>query len=437
MCAKSRTSLRRETACTGFSEEVQVKRLERVQRIQWRNPINAVAPSERRSKSSEWFRAIRLCCAVLLLLMTTTSTTSRAWTPGQSKPAGSAPSPEAAVPAILAALDKYEVVGMPVDHGEKDLDDFILLLIRNPAFLEKVNDIAVECGNSLYQPVLDRYIAGEDVPFREVQKVWRNTTQPACGLSGFYEQLFPLVRVINQKLPTGKRLRVLAGDSPIDWDQIKTPQQRGNAMKNAHRDASIAAVMEKEVLLKHRRALMLFGLFHILHGVGASAVSIYEKEYPSVTFIISDLGTFGTDLPSLSSGPLASWPIPSLAPIKSTWMGALDLAHFFPPPTLIDKECNVHTEFPRELQKPMEDLVDAFLYLGPQDLRLREKMPADIALDPDYKAGGPAMEGGDQQEVQSAKNPIFVIDTKPPDQTAIKGAVQSCLDEQNRHSSPP
>jgi len=30
--------------------------------------------------------------------------------------------------------------------------------------------------------------------------------------------------------------------------------------------------------------------------------------------------------------------------------------------------------------------VDAFLYLGPQDLRLKEKLPADIALDEDYRS---------------------------------------------------
>lgn len=51
--------------------------------------------------------------------------------------------------AILAAWEKYEVVGMPEGHGMKDLDDFILLLVRNPAFPQKANDIAVECGNSL------------------------------------------------------------------------------------------------------------------------------------------------------------------------------------------------------------------------------------------------------------------------------------------------
>jgi hypothetical protein len=83
----------------------------------------------------------------------------------QSKPAGADPTPEPAVPAILAAFDKYEIVGMPEAHGLKDVDDFILSLVRNPAFSERVNDIEVECGNSLYQPVLDRYIAGGDVHF--------------------------------------------------------------------------------------------------------------------------------------------------------------------------------------------------------------------------------------------------------------------------------
>jgi hypothetical protein len=85
----------------------------------------------------------------------------------QTKPA----IPEPATAAILAAFDNYEVVALPAAHGMKDLDDFIPSLIRNPSFSEKVNDIVLECGNSLYQPVLDRYIAGEDVAFTEVRKV--------------------------------------------------------------------------------------------------------------------------------------------------------------------------------------------------------------------------------------------------------------------------
>jgi hypothetical protein len=175
---------------------------------------------------------------------------------------------------------------------------------------------------------------------------------------------------------------VLAGDSPVDWDQIKGMD---DVIRLVHRDASIASVMEKEVLSKRRKALMLFGTFHLMHGVGGSAVSIYEKDYPNLTFVISDLGAFDTDLPTLSSSALAAWPMPSLARAKGTWLGTLDLGHFIPPPTRIDQDCKVHHEFPKVLQKPMEDLVDAFLYLGPQNLRLREKLPADIALDVNYR----------------------------------------------------
>src|ERR1700693_3685875 len=70
------------------------------------------------------------------------------------------PKPEEATHAILGAFDRYEVVGMGAGHGNKDLDDLILREIRAPASPNKVNDVVVECGNSLYQPLLDRYIAG-------------------------------------------------------------------------------------------------------------------------------------------------------------------------------------------------------------------------------------------------------------------------------------
>ena len=389
-----------------------------------------------------------LCCVAMLFLMALIPAMSRAQSHPLAKEAD--PVPEGAFPAILAAFDKYEVVGLPQGHGIQDLDDFILSLIRNPAFSQKVNDIEFECGNSLYQPILDRYIAGEDVPFTEVQKVWRKMGQPACGASAFVEEFVPLVRALNQKLPPGRRLRVLAGDSPVDWDQIKSSE---DIIRLVHRDASIASVMEKEVLSRHRKALMLFGTFHLMHGVGSSAVSIYEKDYPHLTFIVSDLGTFDTDLPSLYDSKFVNWPIPALARAKGTWLGALDLSHFLPPPTRIDQDCNVHHEFPKVLQKPMEELVDAFLYLGSQDLRLREKIPADIALDVNYRTelqrGGDMLgfpdaasetpKEFDQQIVNSADNPLFEIpkpkDASLPDPELSK-AVQTCLDMKGRSNKP-
>jgi hypothetical protein len=364
------------------------------------------------------------------------------------KPEAADATPQPAVSAILSAFDRYEDVAMPQGHGMQDLNDFILSLIRNPGFSEKVNDIEVEFGNSLYQPMLDRYIAGENIPFTELQKVWRKMGQPASGASGFVEQFFPLVRALNQKLPPERRLRVLAGDSPVDWDQIKSID---DVVRLVHRDASIASVMEKEVLSKHRKALMLFGTFHLMHGTGGSAVSLYEKDYPNLTLVISELGIFDTDLPSLSSSQLATWAFPSLALAKGTWLGALDLGHFIPPPIRIDeKDCKVHNEYPKALQKPMEDLVDAFLYLGPQDLRLKEKIPADIALDANYRTEfqrGAAMLGFpdaasetsnefDRQIVKTAGDPIFAIPKQPLDPKDVEQAVQNCLARKDSGSTP-
>jgi hypothetical protein len=362
-----------------------------------------------------------------------------------TKPTASQPTPEPAIPAILAAFDRYEVVAMPEAHGMKDLDDFILALIRDPSFPGKVNDIEVECGNSLYQSVLDRYIAGMDVPFAEVRKVWRNTTQVMCGQSGFFEQFFPLVRAINQKLPATKRLRVLAGDPPIDWEKVKTSEE---ARRFLDRGPSIVSVMEKEVLSRHRKALMLFGTFHLMHGTD-SDVSTYEKDYPHLTFVISDLGIYDTNRQVASISPFASWPYPSLALTKRTWLGALSLSDIFPPPINVEVDsetCKVQISYPPGQQEPIEAFVDAFLYLGPQDFRLNEPMPADIALDADYMtellrresltglAPGESPKSQKQfsdEIVQDAQNPILKGAPKLPDVREIE---LECLKSKKRDS---
>ncbi len=301
------------------------------------------------------------------------------------------PEPKPAQKAILDLFHEYEVVGMSVDHGEKDLDDFIFALIRNPEFPNRVNDIAVECGNSLYQPILDRYIAGEDVPLTEVRPVWRNTTQfQSCGLTSFYEEFFPLVRRINKNLPPEKKLRVLAGDPPIDWSKINTREDM-KQYGGGDRNKSIASVMEKEVLSKHLIALMLFGTFHLFHGMEGSAVATYEKDYPSVTYIIQEHNGFGRGVPSAAKyndeleKRMASWPVPSLVTIKGTWLADMDFAYFLTPILMGNPKGEVHVGFPPGISSTSK-AVDGFLYLGPGDLLLGERMTARAHMDQDYIA---------------------------------------------------
>ena len=363
---------------------------------------------------------------------------------GQTKPKGRHPNPRPAIEAILDAFNSYEVVGMSEAHRNKDEDDFILTLIRTPAFLSKVNDIAVECGNSRYQPILDRYIAGEDIPAAEVEKVWRNTTQPMCNTSGFFRQFFPLVRAINQNLPSERRLRVIAGDPPIDWDQIKSQKDMGTYDDANDRNQSIALVMEKEVLSKHRKALMLFGIYHLMHesADGGSqdrdAVQIYEKDYPNRTFVIGDLETLvDADSPSVLSSPFANWQIPSLVILKGTWLGALPLAQFSSEPAIkIDNNCTASIFYPDGPATPMEKFVDALLYLGPPSLAMREPVPAAIASDSDLMAeinrraklvGGLWKDYSDTggSEVRLADNVLLHV-RKPPNAANLKSAEAIC-----------
>jgi len=312
---------------------------------------------------------------------------------------GSDPKPQDAVQAILAAFDKYEVVGMGAAHGNQDLDDFILRLIRNPELPGKISDIAVECGNSLYQPILDRYIAGDDVALDEVRQVWRNTTQPMCSVSAFYEELFPLVRRINQKLPPQKKFRMLACDPPVDWSKGKAQDLRPLMM----RDPSIASVMEREVLSKHRKALMLFGTTHLHHIRSApmlpkSAVESYEKNYPGVTLVIADHTGFGSYSPLAKyndefESRMAAWPVPSLVQdMAGTWLAdLLDKTHTFGGTAVIfttgKDGKRVETRMnPNDATSAFSKMVDAYLYLGPRDLMLKEPRPAEIFLDKDYMA---------------------------------------------------
>lgn len=122
--------------------------------------------------------------------------------------------------SLVAVYDDVDILALGDTHGRKMDSDLRLRLILSPAFRAKVRLIVVESGNSLYQPILDRYIQGDDIPRADVAQVWRNTTQPGGADSEVYEEFFAAVRAENSSLPSNERLRVVAGDPPIDWQRV-------------------------------------------------------------------------------------------------------------------------------------------------------------------------------------------------------------------------
>jgi hypothetical protein len=156
---------------------------------------------------------------------------------------------------------------------------------------------------------------------------------------------------------------VLACDPPVDWSRIHSAD---DFLPYMERDTTIASVIEREVLSKHRRALLLFGLGHVTHGGGA--VGRYEQRYPNATFVIADHRGFAKDNDTLERR-MAAWPLPALAPVRGSWLDRLDDSYFdgFPGPW-------------------GSAFVDAYLYVGPRAGLLHQPISARTVLDASYLA---------------------------------------------------
>jgi hypothetical protein len=283
------------------------------------------------------------------------------------------PLPYAAVPAILSSLERYPVVALGEDHRNQQIHDFIVSLVSASDFPNRVNDIVVEFGAARYQELVDRYIAGEAIPPDQLCRVWRDTVNILVWDAPVYQRFFETVRAVNQKIAQRRRLRVLLGDPVFDWSQVQTHEQWERLA--VQRDSHALKVIDKEVLEKGHRALLIFGSSHLMreraygrYGGNSkekpNLTELLEKNHPGILFAIwSHTGNWGEV--SEADARLASWPAPSLALFKGTWLGL----------TAVGEQRNS----PR-----MQELADGFLYLGPVRLQTESRPIDTVYADPSY-----------------------------------------------------
>lgn len=253
------------------------------------------------------------------------------------------------VTAILDAFRSYSIVALGEGpHGNEQAHQFRLSLIRNPGFAAVVNDIVVEFGNARYQDVMDRFVRGENVPVETLRQVWQNTTAYGSVWDvSIYEEFYRAVRAVNATLPKERQLRVLLGDPPVDWNSSRSIQEQIRDFGT--RDAFPLPLVLREVIAKHRRALLIYGDGHFPRKPDAATRSIVSL-LESVGTRVFSIHTNGdnADLEELQPD-ISRWPEPSLALIRGT---TLELAPFksYPyPSTTVDGE---------------DKQFDAILYLG-------------------------------------------------------------------------
>jgi hypothetical protein len=174
------------------------------------------------------------------------------------------PKLEDATTAVLQAFHTHNVVMFGEAHGGKQEYEWLCRLVNAPGFADRVDDIVVEFGNARYQDTVDRYVAGENVPFNQVQKAWRNMVASVPPVSPVYGWFYKAVRDANLKHRGRHQIRLLMGSPPADWDKIKTASDL--APYEAEREQWYAQVVKDEVLAKHHRALLIMGAGHFLRG---------------------------------------------------------------------------------------------------------------------------------------------------------------------------
>jgi len=261
-------------------------------------------------------------------------------------------SPKNASAVVLQAFETHDVVMLCEIHWNKQEYEWLQSLVANPEFADRVDDVVMEFGNSLYQKSVDRYIAGEAVPIEEVQRAWRNT----LGLGDpppIYGDLYKTIRETNMRRRGKHQMRVLCGDPYIDWDKVKTKDDIGPFL--GQRDQWYARVVKDEVLAKHHSEYLIAGSAHFLRQRGNGYIEPELRRAGAKTFLIL-AGTNAVKGYDDLDHRFDRWPTPSIALLSGNWVGELRAI-----PVISGGTEGIDSHL------KLKDAADALLYLGPRD----------------------------------------------------------------------
>lgn len=296
-----------------------------------------------------------------------------------------------AVPAIIAAFASHDLVALSDAHGDTQAQAFLRDLVRAPGFADAVHDIVVEFGNARYQALVDRYVRGDDVPPRELQRVWQDVVTPnqIWADAAFFET----VRAVNAARPPARRLRVLLGDPPIDWDAVRT--REAFAPWLGMRESYPAALIQIEVLARQRKALIVYGDLHFQRRQLLSNFEMSDWRMQTIVSLIERstaqrVFTIWAWRPPLADlvPDLASARGPAVFATRGTRLGAADVMRLAPEWTkarrfAVKQGQLVPVAEAQWASLAIEEQLDAVLYLGPTS-GPEAAMPAQACADPGF-----------------------------------------------------
>jgi hypothetical protein len=275
---------------------------------------------------------------------------------------------------IFTAFQSHPLVGIGDYHGLAEEEDFYASLIRDTRFAKDVGNVVVEFGDAAQQETLDRYLSGEDIQYDQLRRVWSDTvgwtpTVTALGYLNFYAE----VRAVNLALPPEQRIHVWLGDPPVDWSKIRTTEDLSRYVPLHYRDQYPANIINSQILAKNKRALVIYGGFHLRGDLR----EFVENIHPGAFFVVTPYTGFEqTSCPQCLERAAQDWPHPALVTRFARGMRNDQ------PPV---QGCQL-----KELANVEEWLSDftedAKLYLGPASSLTTSQETPDLYLDFKFRA---------------------------------------------------
>ena len=276
-----------------------------------------------------------------------------------------------AVDGVFEAFKTKPLVALGESHGLAQMGALYFALVRDPRFADQIGNLVVETGGAANQAVIDRYVAGQEVPYPELRKVWTDTVgwTPVVAFQ-MNLGLFAAVRAANKELPPEKRIKVWLGEPSVDWSHIRTHEQWLALLPQ--RDPHVAGLIDREILAKGKKALVIYGSGHFITaraGQPPSLRTLIETKYPQSVFAIFPFTGFA-DAPCTKK--LETRLAGAAAPVLLT---SKDGA----PTEASNREGCLRNQYPPS--SPPQAQEEATLYLGPVATLTRS--PGDVTLELD------------------------------------------------------
>lgn len=273
----------------------------------------------------------------------------------------------AAIGALARQFDRHPLILIGELHRSREIHAFLQRLLATPEFICRADAIVVEFGNSRFQPLVDAYVAGADVPEDELRHAWQDTAVPLTWNAPMYRRVFERVREIHRAKFCAHPLRLVLADPPLDWSAIHSV---ADYAPWDDRDGSYARVVEREVLAKGQRALLIAGLLHALRTVPEDIAGGPEEHTLAQRLAEAHPGA----LYSVATVPFAEAavalglpPAPSFSPLAGSPFAAQSLQYADFMPSVVGTSDGARRRFSFQPDKHwprLDAAVDGLLWLG-------------------------------------------------------------------------